>query len=61
MPGHIFAGNTEICCELLENDVGLAWQLSPHDPSPPNSRGGFNIYIYIYIPRLARHPHMLIA
>ena len=38
-----FAGNTENCRELTEIDVGLAWQLSPHDPPPPDSRGGFNM------------------
>ena len=36
-----FAGNIENYCELSEIDVGLAWQLYPHDPPPPNSRGSF--------------------
>ena len=37
------ASNTENCCELSEIDVGLARLLSPHDPPPPDSRGGFNM------------------
>ena len=42
------AGNIKNCRELSEIDVGLAWQLSPHDPPHVNytnanqgSRGSF--------------------
>ena len=38
-----FAGNTENYIELPEIDLGLAWQLSPHDSPSPDSRGGFNM------------------
>ena len=29
----------------MEIDVALAWQMSPHDPPLPDSRGGFNMYM----------------